>query len=626
MNMNTQGASPINRGLLGHPLVTWAGVIGLIYLLLVAVGMIGSGFKAATGGQAKELFEFATNPFIGLVIGTVATALIQSSSTVTSIIVGLVAGGLPVSTAVPMIMGANIGTTVTNTLVSLGHIRNKHEFRRAFSAATVHDFFNLLAVVIFLPLEIMFGILEKIGGWLATAMVGGASMDMKSFNFIKPLTKPVIGAVKDTFGFMSKEAAGAALIATGIVLIFVAITFMGKLLKTVMVGRARNMLQAAIGRGPVSGITSGALVTVAVQSSSTTTSLMVPLVGNGILRMRDVYPFTLGSNIGTCITALLAATAVSGEYAVYALQIALVHLAFNTLAVVAIYGTPPLRELPPRMAEWLADVATENKFVALAYLKGVFILIPLMLIFANPVLSMAVIAAFIALAVGLRKGAFKTSIDRKSEVVSESEPVYAGLSDRAQRYERIFDSLPTYYYSSDLREELLRCYIATLKELCSKVSSIEQPFCQRKLQLAGVQLKTLSSGMAVPMQPPEFSTEMLPVHNETRAARIRSGLVLLRSFVNYRSENGLIDEVRAAEFSEEMDRMQTLVTLEFLEAEAAHAMLEGEYEFATANYFEATRRVSAHAGTDFFLHRVGHYNAQIAELKELLGDRSVPTF
>ena len=77
----------------------WLAVVGLVYLLICAVGIIGSGFKLAAGDQAKELFAFATNPFAGLVVGTIATALIQSSSTVTSIIVGLVAGGLPVSVA-----------------------------------------------------------------------------------------------------------------------------------------------------------------------------------------------------------------------------------------------------------------------------------------------------------------------------------------------------------------------------------------------------------------------------------------------------------------------------------------------------------------------------------------------
>ena len=77
-------------------------------------------------GDAEEiesLFIFATNPFIGLVLGILATALVQSSSTVTSIIVGLVAGGVRIDVAIPMVMGANVGTTVTNTLISFGHVK-----------------------------------------------------------------------------------------------------------------------------------------------------------------------------------------------------------------------------------------------------------------------------------------------------------------------------------------------------------------------------------------------------------------------------------------------------------------------------------------------------------------------
>ena len=150
----TISRTPTARGAFWQqPIFKWAAVLLLVYLLIVAVSLIGGGFKQATGQRAEELFQFATNPFMGLIIGTVSTALIQSSSTVSSIIVGLVAGGLPVSTAVPMIMGANIGTTITNTIVSLGHMADDDEFERAFAAATIHDFFNLWSVVIFLPLE-----------------------------------------------------------------------------------------------------------------------------------------------------------------------------------------------------------------------------------------------------------------------------------------------------------------------------------------------------------------------------------------------------------------------------------------------------------------------------------------
>ena len=142
--------------------LSWLLVVALIYLLLAGVGAIGDGFKAATGNNARELFAFATNPLVGLMIGLVATALIQSSSTVTSIIVGMVAGGLPIPIAIPLIMGANIGTSLTSTIVSLGHIRSGEEFRRAFSAATVHDAFNITAVAILLPLELLFQPLQRL--------------------------------------------------------------------------------------------------------------------------------------------------------------------------------------------------------------------------------------------------------------------------------------------------------------------------------------------------------------------------------------------------------------------------------------------------------------------------------
>lgn len=363
-----------------NSILQWLGVVFLVYLLIVAVAMIGAGFKSATGERAEELFAFATNPFLGLIVGTVATALIQSSSTVTSIIVGLVAGGLPVVTAVPMVMGANIGTTITNTLVSLGHVTNKSEFKKAFAAATVHDFFNLLSVVIFLPLEILFHPLERIGLFLANSLVGGGSMSVKNLNVVKTATKPVVTLFQGATGIVPAPFDGVLLIVLGIGLIFLTITFIGKLLKVLMVGRAKDILHTAIGRGPIAGILAGTLITILVQSSSTTTSLMVPLAGAGVFGLAQIYPFTLGANIGTCITALLAATAVSGAEAVPALEIAMVHLVYNVLGVVIIYGIPFLCRLPILGAEALATVASERKYLAFLYILAVFFLLPGMLL------------------------------------------------------------------------------------------------------------------------------------------------------------------------------------------------------------------------------------------------------
>jgi solute carrier family 34 (sodium-dependent phosphate cotransporter) len=361
-------------------LASWFGVAALIYLLICAVSIISSGFKVATGDQAQELFQFATNPFIGLVVGVVATALIQSSSTVTSIIVGLVAGGLPVSVAVPMVMGANVGTTVTNTLISLGYVRDKAEFKRAFSAATIHDFFNLLAVAIFLPLELAFGILERTALAVAQPLAGDASYDVSNANVVATVTAPVTDFVKHATAPLGGAAAGMAMLAVGLVLILITIRYVGKLLKSLMVGRAERMLHTAIGRGPLSGIASGAAVTVFVQSSTTTTSLMIPLAGSGVLRLKQIYPFTLGANVGTTFTALLASTAVVGAQAVHALEIALVHLFFNLFAITLIYGVPFLRSLPLRGAEWISSLAVRRKAYAAAWVLGTFLVIPGLLI------------------------------------------------------------------------------------------------------------------------------------------------------------------------------------------------------------------------------------------------------
>ena len=117
-----------------------------------------------------------------------------------------------------------------------------------------------------------------------------------------------------------------------------------------------------------------------IQSSSTCTSLIVPLAGNGVFKLKEVYPFTLGSNIGTTITALLTATAVQGDVAFFALQIALVHLLFNIAAVVIIFSIPFLRNIPPRMARRFAQISSRNKWMVLVYVVGVFFVVPGILI------------------------------------------------------------------------------------------------------------------------------------------------------------------------------------------------------------------------------------------------------
>ena len=356
----------------------WLAALLFVYLLLVGVSTIGAGFKWVSGGAdgAAAIFAFASNPVVGVILGTLATALVQSSSTVTSVIVGLVAGGVPVAIAVPMIMGANMGTTITNSIVSLGNLRERGAFRASFEAATVHDFFNLYSIVVFLPVEVLLHPLERSGAALAAALSGGPDASVGGFNPVGAVTKPVSGLIQGVFAALPTTPGALLTIAVGIALIVVSVLSLGRLLRAAMTGRAKGIIDMAVGRGPFTGILSGTLVTVLVQSSSTTTSLVVPLAGAGVLSTRQIYPFTLGANIGTCVTALLAATAIVGPNQELALQIALVHLTYNVAGVALFMAVPFLRDLPLHSSAWLGRRVEDNRAWALAYLGALFFALP----------------------------------------------------------------------------------------------------------------------------------------------------------------------------------------------------------------------------------------------------------
>lgn len=375
---------PVSRAfswLAARPVAAWFATAAFVWLLLIAVSALGNGFNGLFGGPeaARELFAFATNPFMGLLMGLLATAVIQSSSTTTSVIVALCAAGLPVPTAIPMVMGANIGTSVTNTLVSLGHIGHRREFRRAFAAATVHDFFNITAVILFLPLEMAFGVFAKVSGWLTGGLYGGSGFNLDAFNVVGAVTKPAEKLIHELFRLIPgpQWLSEGAYVLFGLVLIFVAILSLGKLLRLLLTGRAERIFRAAVGRNALAAIGSGLFITVLVQSSSTTTSLIVPLAGAGLMKLKRVFPFTLGANIGTCVTALLAAMAITGAGAQFGLQIALIHLLFNVFGVILIYGIPFLRRIPLVCASSLAKLACERRSMALLYIVGTFFLFPL---------------------------------------------------------------------------------------------------------------------------------------------------------------------------------------------------------------------------------------------------------
>jgi len=350
----------------------------LLYFFLVGIGLLGASFKLLGSGFSQALLQTTGNPVVGLMTGLLATALIQSSSTTTSIVVGLVSSGaLTVTAAVPVVMGANLGTTVTNTIVAMASIRRREEFRRSFSAATVHDIFNMLTVLVVFPIEMSTGILQRSAERLSLVLVGGPGVEFA--NPLKAATKPVATALLDLIGAtgLAEPVVGTLAVVLSLAIIFLALSRLPKLLRVMFLGRAESAFSRTLRGGGLKALVVGIFLTVLVQSSSVTTSLLVPLVGAGVLTLEAAFPITLGANVGTTVTALLAATAGTP----YGVTIALVHLLFNISGIMLVWPIPAIRAVPVRIAKWLADLAVQSRWVPILYLVVLFFAIPGLLLF-----------------------------------------------------------------------------------------------------------------------------------------------------------------------------------------------------------------------------------------------------
>jgi solute carrier family 34 (sodium-dependent phosphate cotransporter) len=356
-------------------------VLFFLYLFLVGVKSLETGIGSLGESLVESVFAAVANPLSALAAGILATVLVQSSSVTTAVIVGLVgAGVMSVEAAVPMVMGANIGTTVTSSLAALGHIRQSAYFERAFSAATVHDSFNLLAVALLLPLELAFGLITRAATVLEDLVdgifpSGGAAGSSVVRDVVSTPVKWVQAGI-DQLGWSA--AIAPVLLVLGLGLIFLGLARITRGMKTLISSRLEGAVNSILARGGGwIALGMGALMTVSVQSSSITTAILVPLVAAGLLTLTNAFPVTVGANLGTTVTALLASLASESEAA---LTIALAHVTFNIFATLAFFAIPVTRRLPLSMARFMGRLATTNKTWVAVYVVGTFIALPVIIL------------------------------------------------------------------------------------------------------------------------------------------------------------------------------------------------------------------------------------------------------
>ncbi len=349
-----------------------------IYFFLLSINLISTAFGMIGSVTAESYFLDATsNPFIGLFIGLLITAILQSSSTVTTMTVAAVAGStISFESAIPIIMGANVGTTLTSTIVSLGYMPKKNEFRKAISAGTLHDIFNILIIFILFPLELKFQVLSAVSKSIVDSIQMGVSVaDASSFSlginsiFIEPVASFIGQIISNPF----------LLLIFSFFLLFGMIKLLSKIIYKELIGRSKNKFEDFVFKNKYSSFGWGAVITALVQSSSVTTSLMVPLVATGKISLKKSFHFIMGANIGTTVTALIAAIFRSEA----ALYLAIAHLMLNLIGVLIFLPFPALAKIPENLAKQLGVITLKYRIVGFVYILLVFFLIPFLLIYIS---------------------------------------------------------------------------------------------------------------------------------------------------------------------------------------------------------------------------------------------------
>ncbi|KAG3110971.1 hypothetical protein PI124_g1242 [Phytophthora idaei] len=369
-----------------------------LYFFMVAVKFIGDGFTLALGCDTKGAFDFANNPVAGLMIGTVATALLHSSETVTSIVVALVgSGGMTIRQGVYVIVGANVGTCVTCIMVAFGQVGDRTRFQRAMAAATVHDMYNIWSVFVMFPIEVIFHTLEKISVAMSNAKTSSGAFNSPVDTIVNPLTQTLLSVDKkaiykvatgDTLctdgqsfvnsgtfhgSSLSDGSIGAITVVIGFCILVCALLTLVKILAKVFMGPTKKLISKLLNYNGYINIFVGTLITFAVHSLTVVTSTLTPMAGLGVVTLEQVYPLVIGANLGTTGTALLASL-VTGK--ADSVAIALVHFWFNVIGIFLFYPIPITRKPILDWARSLAFFSASWPLTAVIFLIVLFLIAP----------------------------------------------------------------------------------------------------------------------------------------------------------------------------------------------------------------------------------------------------------
>lgn len=238
----------------------------------------------------------------------------------------------------------------------------------------MHDFFNLIVVAILFPIEYFTGALSSVGAAIAHVFYSDGMGSTKMFSLLGVTVKPTAKAIISLLG-----ANAAIVLPISIGALFVSLRAFSVSLKKVLIGKTQKNLDKYVFGNPLKSLAWGTGITAAVQSSSVTTSLIVPLVATDKISLRKAFPFLMGANIGTTVTALIAAISQNES----ALAVAICHLLFNLFGVFVLFPVKSIRNISIWISETLGLYAGKWRLVGVAYIVITFFLIPFTLIYST---------------------------------------------------------------------------------------------------------------------------------------------------------------------------------------------------------------------------------------------------
>ena len=370
-----------------------------IYLFIASLEGVKSGFKLIFAEWQTSILSMVTSntaPMTGLALGMLSTALVQSSSAVVAATMvsmsGMVASGLPLEAAiqfgVPMVLGANIGTTVTNTIVAFGVQRGMtmKEFKDTIPGVIVDDVYEALTITIFFILELSTGVISRtvirLGNFYTEVLKMEdffAAFDKTIIDIIieEPLIKPTkalaVGVLGDRFG-------GVLLFLVWFVIIIVTMGMITNGLEKIIEMEWEDKVKAAF-ENPYRGFATGFGITFLVGSSSIGSSLVIPFLATKVVDLKKAYPYLVGCNMATTVDLSQIYGYVAGG--VVGMILGSAHVLLNIMAL-TIWLISPLRFVPVKIAEWLGDRIAQNKnaaYALLAWVVVVFFVIPILVIY-----------------------------------------------------------------------------------------------------------------------------------------------------------------------------------------------------------------------------------------------------